>query len=255
MADPSKDLWDAASPAMVLLSQSQLAEQLQVRSAGLPGPEGLGNPEDPGPGAAPSGAIVTAGRPRVLLVDDIDDNLCALEDILRPLGLICVRASSGEEAMKALLRDDFALFLSDVVMPGPRRLRDRGPDQAPRPDQGCADHLSQRLRPHAGVPRPPPGGRRVGLPDQSVRSLGAAREGGGVHRAQPAARRALAVSRRAPARLRGNPGRPRGPAEPPGDHGSPTGRWPGRGRRVPSWPGSPPSSPARYATCGPRPTP
>lgn len=36
MADPSKDLWDAGSPAMVLLSQSrQLAEQLQVRSAEL----------------------------------------------------------------------------------------------------------------------------------------------------------------------------------------------------------------------------
>jgi CheY-like chemotaxis protein len=61
---------------------------------------------------------VTADRPRVLLVDDIDDNLCALEAILRPLGLILVRASSGEEAMKALLRDDFALILMDVVMPG-----------------------------------------------------------------------------------------------------------------------------------------
>ena len=81
MADPSKDLRDAASPARVLLSQSrQLAEQLQVRSAKLyrrphelrrwhdglhqsvaiwalpgcggltiitlTGPEGLGNPED-----------------------------------------------------------------------------------------------------------------------------------------------------------------------------------------------------------------
>ena len=40
---------------------------------------------------------MTADRPRVLLVDDIDDNLCALEAILRPLGLILVRASSGEE--------------------------------------------------------------------------------------------------------------------------------------------------------------
>ena len=88
MADPSKDLRDAASPARVLLSQSrQLAEQLQVRSAKLyrlphelrrwhdglhqsvaiwalpgcggltiitlTGPEGLGNPEDR-----------TASRPR-----------------------------------------------------------------------------------------------------------------------------------------------------------------------------------------------
>jgi CheY-like chemotaxis protein len=51
-------------------------------------------------------------------VDDIDDNLCALEAILRPLDLVLVRASSGEEAMKAVLRDDFALILMDVVMPG-----------------------------------------------------------------------------------------------------------------------------------------
>jgi CheY-like chemotaxis protein len=56
--------------------------------------------------------------PRVLLVDDMDDNLCALEAILRPLDLVLVRASSGPEAMKALLRDDFALILMDVVMPG-----------------------------------------------------------------------------------------------------------------------------------------
>lgn len=61
---------------------------------------------------------MTQGRPRVLLVDDIDDNLCALEAILRPLDLVLVRASSGEEAMKAVLRDDFALILMDVVMPG-----------------------------------------------------------------------------------------------------------------------------------------
>ena len=46
------------------------------------------------------------------------DNLCALEAILRPLGLILVSASSGEEAMKAPLRNDFALNLLDVVMPG-----------------------------------------------------------------------------------------------------------------------------------------
>ena len=56
--------------------------------------------------------------PRVLLVDDIEDNLVALEAILRPLHLDLVRARSGEEAMKALLRADFALILMDVVMPG-----------------------------------------------------------------------------------------------------------------------------------------
>jgi CheY-like chemotaxis protein len=61
---------------------------------------------------------MTPVRPRVLLVDDMDDNLSALEAILRPLDLVLVRASSGPEAMKALLRDDFALILMDVVMPG-----------------------------------------------------------------------------------------------------------------------------------------
>jgi CheY-like chemotaxis protein len=61
---------------------------------------------------------MTLARPRILLVDDMDDNLCALEAILRPLDLILVLASSGPEAMKALLREDFALILMDVVMPG-----------------------------------------------------------------------------------------------------------------------------------------
>jgi CheY-like chemotaxis protein len=61
---------------------------------------------------------MTPAGPRVLLVDDVDDNLCALEAILRPLDLVLVLASSGPEAMKALLREDFALILMDVVMPG-----------------------------------------------------------------------------------------------------------------------------------------
>jgi CheY-like chemotaxis protein len=56
--------------------------------------------------------------PRVLMVDDMEDNLVALSAILRPLGLDLVRARSGEEAMKALLRDEFALILLDVLMPG-----------------------------------------------------------------------------------------------------------------------------------------
>ena len=70
-----------------------------------------------GPGVRPGG-MMTPLRPRVLLVDDVDDNLCALEAILRPLDLVLVLANSGPEAMKALLREDFALILMDVVMPG-----------------------------------------------------------------------------------------------------------------------------------------
>ncbi|MEJ7892695.1 MAG: diguanylate cyclase [Solirubrobacteraceae bacterium] len=54
----------------------------------------------------------------VLLVDDRDENLLALEAILAPLGQNLVRASSGEGALWAVLRHDFAAILLDVQMPG-----------------------------------------------------------------------------------------------------------------------------------------
>lgn len=54
----------------------------------------------------------------ILIVDDIEENLVALEAVLGPLGQHLVRARSGEEALKAMLRQDFAVVLLDVVMPG-----------------------------------------------------------------------------------------------------------------------------------------
>jgi PAS domain S-box-containing protein len=54
----------------------------------------------------------------VLLVDDHDENLVALEAVLEPLGCRLVKARSGEQALKALLSDDFAVILLDVQMPG-----------------------------------------------------------------------------------------------------------------------------------------
>jgi CheY-like chemotaxis protein len=59
-----------------------------------------------------------ADRARVLLVDDREENLIALEAILSSLDVVPVRARSGEEALKALLSTDFALILLDVRMPG-----------------------------------------------------------------------------------------------------------------------------------------
>src|SRR6188768_4343396 len=54
---------------------------------------------------------------KILLVDDQPKNLLALSAMLEPLGQEVVQASSGREALRHLLRDEFALVLLDVQMP------------------------------------------------------------------------------------------------------------------------------------------
>ena len=58
-----------------------------------------------------------APRAKILLVDDRPENLLALEAILEPLRQELVRAESGDEALRRLLHDDFAVILLDVQMP------------------------------------------------------------------------------------------------------------------------------------------
>jgi PAS domain S-box-containing protein len=55
---------------------------------------------------------------RILMVDDRVENLVALEAILQPLGHPLVRATSGKEALRQVLLNDFAVILLDVQMPG-----------------------------------------------------------------------------------------------------------------------------------------
>ncbi|EJL24437.1 response regulator [Novosphingobium sp. AP12] len=54
---------------------------------------------------------------KILAVDDIRENLIALEAALDQPGVELVTASSGLEALELLLRQDFALALLDVQMP------------------------------------------------------------------------------------------------------------------------------------------
>lgn len=57
-------------------------------------------------------------HPKILLVDDREDNLLAIETIFEPDGYRFVKANSGRQALKILLKEfDFALILMDVKMP------------------------------------------------------------------------------------------------------------------------------------------
>ena len=67
----------------------------------------------------------------ILIVDDESRNLMAMQELLRPTGYHLVPAKSGEEALRQVLRLDFAVILLDANMPGldgfetARMIRDR----------------------------------------------------------------------------------------------------------------------------------
>jgi PAS domain S-box-containing protein len=71
----------------------------------------------PQPDEVAAGDPPAVERARVLLVDDDERNLFALETILEDLGEV-VLARSGEEALRHLLKGEFAVILLDVFMPG-----------------------------------------------------------------------------------------------------------------------------------------
>lgn len=72
----------------------------------------------PGAGVSSARDPETASQKvKILMVDDRPANLLALETILEDLGQELVKATSGKEALRHLLSDDFAVILLDVKMP------------------------------------------------------------------------------------------------------------------------------------------
>src|SRR5438876_2816603 len=86
------------------------------------------SPQKPSRSAVSNGEIATQRngvlRPStlekvsILMVDDRDDKLLALEAVLSSLGQNLVCARSGKEALRHLLKMEFAVILMDVSMPG-----------------------------------------------------------------------------------------------------------------------------------------
>jgi len=56
-------------------------------------------------------------RPKLLIVDDKPENLRALEVVLADLDVDIVKATSGNDALKATIHHDFTLALLDIQMP------------------------------------------------------------------------------------------------------------------------------------------
>src|ERR1700690_2829963 len=71
------------------------------------------------PSLATAPAVIpdTKRKVKILLVDDTPENLVSLEAALETLGEDLVSASSGKEALRRLLEDNFGAILLDVKMP------------------------------------------------------------------------------------------------------------------------------------------
>jgi PAS domain S-box-containing protein len=65
----------------------------------------------------PAGPVSAAAPARILAVDDDERNLTALSELLSSIAEV-VSVRSGEEALRLLLKDEFAVILLDVLMPG-----------------------------------------------------------------------------------------------------------------------------------------
>jgi signal transduction histidine kinase len=97
-----------------MLSQnSHLPNPADESRVGMPIPEKV-----TAVGQGPTDYVETDQDATILLVDDRDDKLLALETVLAELGQKVVLARSGAEALRLLLQQSVAVIVLDVNMPG-----------------------------------------------------------------------------------------------------------------------------------------
>jgi CheY-like chemotaxis protein len=61
---------------------------------------------------------MTGPVPKILVVDDIPDNIDLMRYYLEPSNCIVHAAQNSREALSALRREEFDLILLDIMMPG-----------------------------------------------------------------------------------------------------------------------------------------
>ena len=77
-----------------------------------------GPPTQPRMGLAAPASAFQEDLINILIVDDRPENLAVLETVLDDPGYRLVRAESADQALLALLTEDFALLILDIRMPG-----------------------------------------------------------------------------------------------------------------------------------------
>ncbi len=106
-------------------------------------------PED----LSPETASEVAQQAKILLVDDEPKSLFALQELLSTLGQNLMIAQSGEEALRLALKNDFAVILLDVRMPGidgfetARLIRSRERSMFRGYEVGAVDYLQKPVVP------------------------------------------------------------------------------------------------------------
>lgn len=63
-------------------------------------------------------AVPRAGGMPILVVDDTPANLLAMTEVLKPLGERLFTAASGREALSVLMKENVAILVTDINMPG-----------------------------------------------------------------------------------------------------------------------------------------